>query len=107
MKAPFPIWFYSARNWKPRWYHRLGVPMFGGGDEYGRLTVVVGFMAIGYMVVAYWRCRCDDCVESRLYQAQIQEFGEGMADVLRTARERRQFRLQRLQDGEDGEARDV
>lgn len=49
-----------------------GVPRFTA-DEYGRKTVTFGFWFIGYVVLAYWVCFCEDCIDMRHQQNMIDQ----------------------------------
>lgn len=69
MKQPSRVWTYSRQAWTPGGWERWGWP-YRGGDEWGRRTVVVGLWFVGYLVVAYWTCRCEDCDEARRESAE-------------------------------------
>ncbi|MDG4792121.1 hypothetical protein O7626_40615 [Micromonospora sp. WMMD1102] len=58
------LWTYPAGEFDPAWWHKLGVPVFGG-DEWGRRTVVIGTALTGYVVWAWRTCWCPECHEAR------------------------------------------
>jgi thiol-disulfide isomerase/thioredoxin len=58
------FWTYPRSEWDPEWWHKAGVPYFGG-DEWGRRTIVVGFWFVGYLVWAWRTCWCPECHEMR------------------------------------------
>jgi len=63
------FWSYPRDRWEPkyRW-----VP-YRGADEYGRLTIVVPIPFGGYLVWAFWTCRCAECDDERAQTAEAQE----------------------------------
>lgn len=76
------VWRYSYRDWQPRWWYYL-LP-YRGGDELGRRTLVFHVPLFGFVVVAYWMCRCGDCDEVRRQTATWEtEEGEAARAVLR------------------------
>lgn len=62
------FWRYRYGSWTPQWWFYL-VP-YRGGDEYGRLTLVMPVHPFGFLVVAYRTCRCVECDESRAQTAE-------------------------------------
>ena len=53
-----------------------------GGDEFQRKTLVVGTPLTGHVVVALWRCRCDDCAAHVAELTRIVDAGpEDMSNV--------------------------
>lgn len=83
MKRPFRdcFWTYSRKGWVPRWWNRLGVPEVQAcGDEWGYHCVVWGTMFTGYVVFAWWRCRCWDCVSTRMVMEAREIYGDEIAD---------------------------
>lgn len=61
------IWRYRYGDWSPAWWRYL-IPYIGG-DEWGRRTVVIHTPPIGFLVIAYWTCRCSDCDDIRAQTA--------------------------------------
>lgn len=75
------IWFYHKDDWDPGRMHRWGWPLLGG-DEFKRKTIVFGFWFIGYVVIAYARCYCEDCEQERKYERVRKLYGPELeADV--------------------------
>lgn len=58
------FWRYRYGEWGAHWYHYL-IPEFGLNDEFGRRTVVVHVPFAGFLVWAFWTCRCEDCAQLR------------------------------------------
>jgi hypothetical protein len=55
-----PCWYFGGWNWWVRW-----MPIWLGGDEYCRRTLVLGHNVTGQLVIALWQCRgCEDCSDS-------------------------------------------
>ena len=50
-------WFY-----KPEWYWGRWSPVWMGGDEYCRYTLVIGWNVTGQIIIPLWYCRDKDCV---------------------------------------------
>lgn len=83
MKRPLldRFWFYDRHSWTPRWWNQIGVPQFRGtGDEDGYQCVVWGTRFTGYVVCAYWRCPCWDCVGFRIVHEARGIHGDAVAD---------------------------
>lgn len=57
---PRRFWTYAKDKWDPEWWHKIGLPYFGG-DEWGRRTIVIGLAGIGYVCMALWTCWCQEC----------------------------------------------
>jgi hypothetical protein len=55
------VWLYNDPG---AWEWGRRVACFGG-DEYGRLTLVVRMPGGRALVWAFWTCRCSDCDEMR------------------------------------------
>jgi hypothetical protein len=74
------VWTYEKNSWEPKhWWNALGVPE-RCQDDYGRLTWVWGFWFIGYVVIAYKTCHCEDCVDQRLWHHLKEQHDEEFAD---------------------------
>ncbi|HEX5995991.1 MAG TPA: hypothetical protein VFY84_12685 [Jiangellales bacterium] len=58
------VWRYPRDAWDPSWWHKLGVPSFGG-DEWGRRTIVIGLWFVGYVGWAWRTCWCQQCHGAR------------------------------------------
>lgn len=63
------VWTYARGDYNAphRWRLRLG------SDEYGRRTIVAPIPFAGYVVVAFWTCRCWFCEASRAQTAADQD----------------------------------
>lgn len=62
------VWFYG-----PQWYWfgwRTLLPWYTGSDEYGRLTICLGWSLTGQIVIAYKTCYCEFCADSRAQTAR-------------------------------------
>lgn len=70
------FWVDSADEYDPAWYQKLGVPSFGGADEWGRLIVTVRIPFVGYLHWAYRTCWCQDChaMREQTYKYQREEW---------------------------------
>ena len=67
------FWHYGYRGWRPSWWNYV-IP-FRGGDEWGRLTLVIPIHPFGFLVWAYWTCHCETCVEFREWTAAREREG--------------------------------
>jgi hypothetical protein len=54
------FWRYKYGSWLPEWYRYI-FPDLRGTDEFGRRTMVIHVPLVGFLVWAYWTCRCEDC----------------------------------------------
>lgn len=93
---------FDSRVWYERpdefidlsWYNLCGVP-FRGTDEMGRRCLTFGFAVLGFVTVAYRKCKCVDCAQTReqtlrfqqdeavldaRYDELEQKYGKDMAD---------------------------
>lgn len=71
--------WHSRARWDPGFWGYLGWPYFSE-DEYGRCTIVWGTWLTGYLQVAYRTCRCEDCVDMRLFEQLEEQYGVEFAD---------------------------
>lgn len=72
------IGFNSRHDWNPKWYHKLGWPFFGG-DQWGRMTVVIGTGFTGYLWWSYRTCwKCQDChaMREQTYRLRMEDWAE-------------------------------
>lgn len=84
-KRPFRDrwWVYRRKSWIPRWWNKIGVPQVRGtGDEYGYRCIVWGLWFTGYVVYAYRRCNCVNCVDVRAARDMEAEYGGSFEDWL-------------------------
>jgi hypothetical protein len=58
------IWRYRYGTWTTPWYYYL-IPQLDTTDEYGRRTAVIHVPFVGFVVVAYHTCHCEDCESLR------------------------------------------
>ena len=65
-RAERRVWRYRYGTWAPRWWQWILPAVYRGGDEFGRHTLIVHVPAVGFVVWAFWTCRCDECDESRV-----------------------------------------
>lgn len=63
---PRRIWTYPKGEWQPNhWWHYFLPQIFKGGSEWGQHTIVQRVPFVGWVVVAWWMCRCEECKDSR------------------------------------------
>jgi hypothetical protein len=85
MRRPFKDrwWTYGRNTWGPRWWNKIGVPQVRGtGDEYGYNCIVWGFWFTGYVVYAWHKCPCEDCVDTRAARRLEEQYGGSFEDWL-------------------------
>lgn len=70
------LWWYGYGDWLPRRWNWV-LPHLGA-DEYGRRTLVQHVPPFGFLVWAFWTCRCEDCDEVR---AETAEWDRTTAEV--------------------------
>ncbi len=67
-RRPGRLWRYRYGSWSPSWWNWIWP--YPGGDEYGRRTLVFHVPFVGFVAVAYWTCKCQDCDEAREQTAE-------------------------------------
>lgn len=56
---------YSYGKWCPRWWWYIVPRVYLCGSEYGQHTVVIHIPPMGFIVWAFWTCKCRFCSEIR------------------------------------------